>query len=297
VGLSPTILYRCVRNEAAARCECTYVSPNITSKLGYEYHACLQQGWWESHVHPDDLDAVNKIKDGLRHLDDVQMTYRFEDISGHWHWLQDELHIRRDTQGKPLELIGSWMDVTASQALQEQYRTLFETSADAIMMLNEMGFIAANASTLKLFHCASQDDFIGRHPADLSPEYQPCGTASRSMAAEHIDMAMKQGTHHFEWVHQGCDGRSFPTDVLLTRLMVNNETVLQATVRDLSQQKREEKLRTDRIQILSMIADRACALDDVIKAIVLATETYADDMQWHCHWQQCRFLWHGGISR
>jgi len=165
------------------------------------------------------------------------------------------------------------------QEKKMQYQTLFETSADAIMMLDKDGFTAVNASTLKLFHCASKDDFLGRHPAELSPAFQPCGTASHILANQHIQTALSQGSHHFEWRHQGCDGKIFPADVLLTRVDGLSQGLLQATVRDLTEEERKKQLRADQIRILSMVADMGCALDDILDVLIHATEAYVEGMK------------------
>ena len=81
-------------------------------------------------------------------------------------------------------------------------------------------------------------------PWNLSPERQPDGRASDEKAREMIERAMRDGSCFFEWTHKRPGGEEFPATVLLTRMELNGETFLQATVRDITAQKRvEEKLR------------------------------------------------------
>jgi len=134
---------------------------------------------------------------------------------------------------------------------EEKYRITFDSSLDALMMLDQQGFFDCNTSTLKMFGCKSVDEFTKYHPADLSPSTQPDGTSSMQAAKAHINWAFDTGTDHFFWVHKRTDGTTFPADVLLTRIKLECRNVLQATVRDITEQKKaEEQLRkkSDRIE-------------------------------------------------
>jgi signal transduction histidine kinase/DNA-binding response OmpR family regulator len=51
-------------------------------------------------------------------------------------------------------------------------------------------------------------------------------------------MAMAEGSHFFEWKHKRIDGSEFHATVLLTRLELEGKQLLQATVRDISEEKR-----------------------------------------------------------
>jgi PAS domain S-box-containing protein len=50
-----------------------------------------------------------------------------------------------------------------------------------------------------------------------------------------IETAMREGFHFFEWTHRRLDGEVFTADVLLTRMDLAGQTVLQATVRDITE--------------------------------------------------------------
>jgi PAS domain S-box-containing protein len=127
---------------------------------------------------------------------------------------------------------------------QEKYETSFEASMDALMLLDEKSFIDCNSETLRLFGLASVEDFTKNHPADLSPALQPDGSSSLESAKNHIKKALWSGKESFFWVHKRADGALFPADVLLSRITLKNRVILQATVRDITQQKEaEEKLK------------------------------------------------------
>jgi len=123
-----------------------------------------------------------------------------------------------------------------------KFRTLFDTSADAILMLNEKGFFDCNQAALEMFGLQSQDELRHYRPVDLSPATQACGTDSETLAKHYIDSAMQNGTAHFEWVHKRADSEiTFLADIVLTSLMLDGKLVLQATVRDITERRQAEE--------------------------------------------------------
>jgi len=128
---------------------------------------------------------------------------------------------------------------------EEKFRTLYDTSRDAIMVLDPArGFVSGNPAAIELFGCRDEAQFTSCTPPDLSPEIQPDGTPSLEKAREMIETALETGSHFFEWQHRRIDGTDFPATVLLTRTVLDGETWLSATVRDITVQKdTERKLR------------------------------------------------------
>jgi len=124
---------------------------------------------------------------------------------------------------------------------EEQYRLLFTESRDAVMLLvPDKGFISGNPAAVKMFGCQSEEDFKKRTPEELSPEFQPDGSRSLDKSREMIMLAIEKGSNLFEWMHKRIDGGEFAATVLLSRLEISGKTLLQATVRDITEQKRAE---------------------------------------------------------
>lgn len=125
---------------------------------------------------------------------------------------------------------------------ESKFRAIFNYTNDSIMLLDENGFIDCNRATLEMFNCASVEEFCMYHPADLSPQTQPCGTASLSLASMHIKKAMQNGYNHFEWVHRRAQSNEvFFADVLLSAVNIDESVILQAVVRDESERKKSEE--------------------------------------------------------
>jgi PAS domain S-box-containing protein len=124
------------------------------------------------------------------------------------------------------------------RASETKYRTLYRTSRDAIMTLTpEAGFLSGNPATIELFGCRDEREFTSTGPGDLSPECQPDGTPSSVKAQRMMATALERGSHFFEWTHKRRDGREFFATVLLTRVELEDQTLLQATVRDITADK------------------------------------------------------------
>ena len=123
---------------------------------------------------------------------------------------------------------------------EEKYRTLFEGSHDAIMLLSSEAFFDCNSQTLKLFGLTDKREFISMTPADFSPPFQPDGRSSSEAVAEKIKTAMEMGKNSFEWIHRRKNGEDFPADILLSAINFRGERVIQATVRDITERKNAE---------------------------------------------------------
>lgn len=121
---------------------------------------------------------------------------------------------------------------------EEKFRAIYEGSNDAIMLLTETGFIDCNERTVEMFGMTGKEDFCAAHPANVSPPFQPDGWDSRSAALAQIRAAFKKGHQRFEWVHRKAGGEDFIADVLLSSFVCAGKTTLQATVRDITDQKK-----------------------------------------------------------
>jgi PAS domain S-box-containing protein len=151
-----------------------------------------------------------------------------------------------DNEGAIIGTFGVSRDITLQKRAEEaiktsemKYRTLYDSSRDAIMMLAPgERFSSGNPAAVELFGCKDEEEFTSCGPADLSPEYQPDGTPSSVKAQRMIAIAMERGSNFFEWTHRRVDGSEFFASVLLTRMQLEGKQLLQATVRNITGRKR-----------------------------------------------------------
>ena len=155
-----------------------------------------------------------------------------------------EIHSRPLVVEGQTVLLGIMRDISWRQAAQEalhkkemEFRALFESSRDAIMILDQQGFIDCNPATLAMFDCASKEEFVGKHPSALSHAQQQDGRDSMTAAGERIEAAYATGSQFFEWLHKRQDGTIFPAEVLLSRVEFSDKIILQAVVRDISERR------------------------------------------------------------
>jgi PAS domain S-box-containing protein len=127
---------------------------------------------------------------------------------------------------------------------ETKFHTLYDSTRDAVMLLDTKGFFDCNPAALAMFGCASREELCSKHPADVSPLMQPDGTDSLTRANQGIATALKKGSTYFEWMHKRIDtGKTFSAEVLLSAMELDGKPVLQAVVRDITGRKQNEAER------------------------------------------------------
>ncbi|WP_338740424.1 PAS domain S-box protein [Haloplanus salilacus] len=172
---------------------------------------------------------------------------------------------------------------------EEKYRSLFENTRDALMLLDRDGFIDCNERTLELFGVDSVDAFVGRAPWELSPPQQPDGTDSKAAALAHVETAFEEGEAFFEWTHQRVDGTTFPAEVKLSRFEYEGEPVLHALVRDVTARKEYERRleeQRDNLDVLNRVLRHDIRNDlQVITGYVEILADECDDEEADAHFE------------
>src|SRR3989441_12886637 len=54
--------------------------------------------------------------------DRLTTEYRFQYKDGTYHWVHDESRVLRDAAGEPVEVVGSWVDITDRRRAEEALR-------------------------------------------------------------------------------------------------------------------------------------------------------------------------------
>ena len=127
---------------------------------------------------------------------------------------------------------------------RKRYQSLFEKSADALVIFEDNCFTDCNQATLDMLGYDTKDEVCQTHPSELSPEYQADGQLSKVKAGFMISQAFEKGSHRFEWNHKRKNGEVFPVEVLATAILFEGKNVLHAVLRDITEHmQQEEKLR------------------------------------------------------
>ena len=116
----------------------TFVSENIKRLLGYCPDEYLENAdFWRTRVHPEDVDAVEAEQAKLFEAGRHTAEYRFRKSDGTYCWVSDEQHLIKDAHGNPLEVVGSWSDITARKTAEQAALQASQRVTDAIESISE----------------------------------------------------------------------------------------------------------------------------------------------------------------
>ncbi len=118
VSWSPAVLYS-LKVEGQELVP-TWVSENIEALIGYKPEDIRGAGWWVENLHPEDRERVVGQIPTLLSEGYVAREYRFRHKDGTYRWVADEQRLLRDPAGSPLEVVGSWSNVTEKKRLEAQ---------------------------------------------------------------------------------------------------------------------------------------------------------------------------------
>ncbi|MFM7783627.1 MAG: PAS domain-containing protein, partial [Gammaproteobacteria bacterium] len=159
---------------------------------------------------------------------------------------------------------------------EETFRVLFEETRAPITLISEGRFVAANRATLDMMRCARLEDFVGRRPAEVSPEYQPDGRLSADKEAELLAEVMATGSAQFEWQHLRLDGTPFFAEVLLTAITLGGKPHVHVVWRDISDRiAAQREVQSYREKLEELVAERTAALERANEALNQSEQRFA----------------------
>jgi PAS domain S-box-containing protein len=108
--VTPAIVY----TNQASDYTCTFVSENVSRIMGFSSWEMLEdKDFWTVRLHPEDASRVFSEMGPLVEQRGGTLEYRFRHRDGHYIWIQDTFRVIEDAQGQPLEIVGSWADISA----------------------------------------------------------------------------------------------------------------------------------------------------------------------------------------
>ncbi|WP_343035932.1 EAL domain-containing protein [Aromatoleum toluvorans] len=111
LSASPVVLYTLRMHDGSLLPQ--WVSGNVESIIGSPLDEVLAPGWWLAHLHPGDRKAVLDAQARLLRDGRLEHEYRFLADDGRLLWLHDQLRVVRRDDGSPIEVVGTWTDITA----------------------------------------------------------------------------------------------------------------------------------------------------------------------------------------
>ena len=117
LNASPAVIYcRVARGDYQP----TFVSESVSRLFGCTPREYLDNpNLWRDRVHPDDVPRIAAWVDKMFESDKRAIEYRIRRTDGTYFWVNDEQHVVRDKQGTPVEIVGSWTDITERKRAEE----------------------------------------------------------------------------------------------------------------------------------------------------------------------------------
>lgn len=227
----------------------TFVSPGWPALLGQEVNQVVGKPF-QQFVHPDDIGEceifLKKMVETEQRQTDIE--YRVRHIDGSWHWYISNAVPLKDKAGMVIGYEGIARDITDRKQVEEslrsseiKFRTLYDSTSDAIILLNRDGLFDCNKAAVAMFGC-TRDELLSKKIADLSPPKQFGGKDSYTLGGEMITAALKNGSVDFEWIHKRFDtDEHFPSEVLFTVMELNGKAFIQAVIRNITARKQAEE--------------------------------------------------------
>ncbi len=135
---------------------------------------------------------------------------------------------------------------------EKRFRTLFESTYDAILILRDGKIIDCNIAAQHLFGM-EKTQVIGNSPADLSPSQQADGSDSHEKMNGYLKEAVEGKLPRFVWIHRTTNGRVFDAEIGLTRIDLEGSVAVQAVIRDITEKKRAEDALRSNEKYLNLI--------------------------------------------
>ncbi|MEO1144518.1 MAG: PAS domain S-box protein [Cyanobacteria bacterium J06638_22] len=151
--------------------------------------------------------------------------------------------------------VDSAINPIAIKASETPFQQLFETSQDAILLLEDGVFVDCNQAAVTMMRCGDKAVFLALHPGQISPDMQPDGQPSLEKANAMMATALRQGGHRFEWVHRRMDGEDFWVEVQLTPIEINGRQILYTSWRDIGDRKAAENALQETNTLLNSVLE------------------------------------------
>ncbi|MBF2016744.1 MAG: PAS domain S-box protein [Rivularia sp. T60_A2020_040] len=283
----------------------SYVSPGCHDLYELEAEQIQQDinGIFDK-THASDLPILEKaIAVSAQTLAPWKQEWRIITPSGKLKWLQGHSRPSKQANGD-IVWDGMIMDITemklAEEALQQseaKFRTLFEKSADGILLYNGKVFIDFNQAAIEMMGCTSREQLMRMAPSAISPEFQPDGTSSLDKQMELTQIAFANGGHRFEWTIRRIDGTNKPLDVQLTAIPLNGEQVFYTVWRDITDRKKAEEAVKQSEARYRKLASREKLLNSLASQIRnsldidTVLETAIHQIKYLLNIDRCSFSW------
>jgi PAS domain S-box-containing protein len=124
---------------------------------------------------------------------------------------------------------------------EEQFRSLFESANDAIVLVTDGAITRCNRKAVEIFGCTDKSQILGHSPDDFTPQLQPDGTRSADRIRENDRQVLTSSGTSFEWVHSRRDGTLFNAEISLNAVAIGGKPGILSVIRDVTESRQAEQ--------------------------------------------------------
>ena len=242
---SPAVIYQKAFEEQSGEFQ---VTENVYNLLGYSADQIKgETGFWSKHIHPEDALWVIPMKKEILMKKRISCKYRLLHRDGRYRWIRDDMQLVLTEGDRPLELVGSWIDITsqieaeqATRSSEQRYRKLYETMMDSFVRTDMKGrIIELNQPYCKMLGYSPEELYKLTYIELTPPKWH---AMEAEIVEEQIIPRGFSELYEKEYIRK--DGSNFSVELRtgLTRDTMNNPESMWAIVRDITNRKQNEAL-------------------------------------------------------
>lgn len=242
LSYSPACIFSC---EPEPPFITTFISPNVLQILGYEAREFLEApDFWINRVHPDDLRMILANLPQLKEQGRASNVFRFRHKDSTYRWMLADVRLLKDEAGRPVEIIGFWLDNTEKKMIEEalkeserRFKTLFDTILDGVYQTDADNlFSLINNSGARIFGYESPGEMTGRPVADFWADPQ-----DREVFSKKLKLSGSLSAYSLKARRK--DGRIIHIEITcnLLRDENGNYTGTEGIIRDVTERKKLEE--------------------------------------------------------
>lgn len=279
--------------------EVIYVNAAAQTLYGYPPEAFLADSTlWFSCVHPDDVPLLTADIKALAKDIKIDREYRIYSADGTLRWVRGQARLVRDSEGQPLRIDGTTVDISERARLEAERKqveltlqnhqttqqVILNAIPDLMMRINRDGYILnlLSGGEITLYSAISPDQHQSvyeRFPHELADQRMhyvrlalDTGTSQRYEHALELNGAL-----HYEE----------------SRVVPINDTEVLVIVRDITDRKRAEAAQADLNQKLKLVnaeLNRLATIDGLTEIANRRSFDQALDLEWQRARRQQKFL-------
>ena len=188
-------------------------------------------------VTPRHRDVVERKRRALFAGEPFDIEYQIE-VDGSPRWIRERAEIRRNEAGNPVEAFGVLEDVTDQREHErdlELFRTLVDNATDGIFVIDSYtsAILDVNETACHMLGY-DKNELVGMSVPDFNPAF------SVERWTEFAASVRENGTRKIESEHRREDGTTFPVEIRISHVSLDQEYHV-ATVRDITERRERER--------------------------------------------------------